>query len=125
MVLLMVTLGACLVVLVPSLIFGNWDLAAGVVVVVVAAGADLWRGLRPRQLVVAGPDGLVVRVGRTTSFLAWDDITGFDERTRRLGRLHPVAQRRDGSQVRLPAGVAVQDLRRWRQELADEGGAPA
>lgn len=124
LLLLAVVLGACVVVLVSSLLFANWDLALGVAVVAAATGADLWRGLRPRQLVVAGPDGLVVRLGRSTTFLPWREVSGFDERRRRLRRVRPVVQRPDGSELPLPPGAPLEDLRHWREELAGGTGAP-
>ncbi len=37
--------------------------------------------------------------------------------TRRLGRSHPVARYKHGSETPLPAGVLLKDLRQWREEL--------
>lgn len=43
---------------------------------------------------------------------------------RRLGRSHPVARHKHGSETPLPAGVLREDLRQWREELRGDDATP-
>lgn len=111
-------LGCCLVVGVSSVIFLNWDLVVLVVVLGAALAADLWRDVRPRQYVVAGAGGLLVRLPRRTTMTAWGDVAGFRNQPRRFLPGRAVLLRRDGTTAALPVGVPVERLERWRTDLS-------
>ena len=113
MLLLAGGIGACVVVGATSAVARNWDLALQVLVVAVALVADLVRGLRPRDFVVAGPDGLVVRVrGRTASW-PWAAVVRVEHVRGRFGRSRPVLRLVDGATARLPRQAPPEDLARW------------
>jgi len=107
------------VVGVTSGVARNWDLLVLVVVVAVALVVDLLRGLRERDFVVAGPDGLVVRVRGTTASWSWSVVAGIGQETARLGRRRPVLHLVGGTTGRLPREAPVEELRRWARELGD------
>lgn len=100
----------------------NWDLLVLAVALAAAFGADLHRGLRARDFVVAGPDSLVVRVRGTTSSWAWSTVAGVEHEPRR--RLRPgraVLRLADGTRARLPRDAPVHELARWARELGGRG----
>ncbi|MGJ7442715.1 hypothetical protein [Aquipuribacter sp. MA13-13] len=102
---------------VTSAVARNWDLLVVAVVVAAALLADLWRGLRERDFVVAGPDGLVVRVRGTTTSWAWAAVAGVEPAPVRSGRRRAVVLLVDGTTARLPRDAPVDDLARWVREL--------
>lgn len=102
---------------VTSAVARNWDLLVVAVVVAGALLTDLWRGLRARDFVVAGPDGLVVRVRGTTASWPWPEVAGIGDVPARLGRSRPGLRLVDGTSARLPRDVPVEDLARWVREL--------
>ncbi len=102
---------------VTSAVARNWDLLVVAVVVAAALLADLWRGLRERDFVVAGPDGLVVRVRGATTSWPWPAVAGVGHVPARLGRSRPGLRLVDGTSARLPSDVPVDDLALWVREL--------
>jgi hypothetical protein len=106
-------LGLCFLLAVTAAFAGNWDVAAVAAVLAVPLAFDLWGDLRPRRLVLAGPDLLVISTGRRTTAVPWDDISQVSVRQRRLRRSRPVVVRTDGTTVDLPAGVPLATVQRW------------
>ena len=95
----------------------NWDLLVVSVGVAAALVADLWRGLRERDFVVAGPDGLVVRVRGTTSSWPWSAVAEVTHEPARSGRRRAVLRLVDGTRGRLPRDAPADDVARWVREL--------
>lgn len=114
-VLLTCSAAACLLaVTVVASVVHNWDVAVVSGLLGLAAAADLRRDTRPRSFVLAGDEGLVVRAGRRTTVLSWDDVAGVRTARRRLGRDRPVVDRVQGGVLRLPVDVPVEELERRR-----------
>jgi hypothetical protein len=109
-------LGLCFVLAATAAVAANWDLAVIAAVLAVALTVDLWRDLRPRQFVVAGPDLLVIHTPRATTTVRWDRIARVGVQKRRLRRARPVVVRDDGSRVVLPVGLPVSEVQRWLDE---------
>lgn len=105
---------------VTSAVARNWDLLVVAVVVAAALVADLRRGLRERDFVVAGPDGLVVRVQGTTSSWPWSGVAAVDHEPLRFGRGRPVLRLVDGTSAPLPREAPVDDLTAWAAELGTD-----
>ncbi|WP_380168295.1 hypothetical protein [Jannaschia sp. R86511] len=107
-----------------SLVARNWDLAVVAVVVAAALLADLWRGLRPRDFLVAGPDGVVTRVRGVTTSRPWAAVTGLEQQRGRFGRSRPVLRLGDGTTAPLPRRVPVDELAEWLARRDGEDPAP-
>jgi hypothetical protein len=116
-------LGACVLVAAVSAVVANWDALVVSVVLGAALGVDLYRDLRTRELVVIGPDVVVVVTRRSRTSVPRGAVLGVQSRGRRSRR--PVLLRRSGPPVDLPPGVPTDLLSDWLEEPGSKRTDPS